>query len=69
MNRPNQRWKNITRQYFINLWVKNETGVMNLWTKQQKMQPVSVEQARLQVRRLKDQSHSTVKKGLNTTNK
>jgi len=49
--------------------VKNEMGALDTLTKQQKYLPISVEQARDQVKRLKEQSRSTVKKGQNTANK
>ena len=63
MKQPNLIWKNITRRYLSDTWVKNEIGAMNTLTKQQELLPVSVEQARAQVQRLKLQSLSTAKKG------
>lgn len=56
-------WKRITRKYLGDGWVKNEMGAMNTLIEQQKLLPISVEEARLQVQRLKDQSRSAVKKG------
>ena len=43
--------------------MKNEMAVLITMIKQQRMLPISVEQARAQVLRLKEQSQSAVKKG------
>lgn len=63
------KWQTITRKYFGDAWVRNELAVMNTIIKQQKMLPISVEQARDQVQRLKDQSRSADKKGHDTVRK
>ena len=63
MKTPGIKWQIITRKYYGDAWVKNELGVMNTMIKQQEMLPISVEQARAQVQRLKDQSQSAAKKG------
>lgn len=67
MKTLSKTWSNITRKYLGNTWVKNEKAVMNSLIKQQSEQPLSLEQARAQVQRLKDQSHSAEKKGHVTT--
>jgi hypothetical protein len=67
MKTLSNEWSNITRKYLGHSWVRNEKAVMNLLIKQQSMQPLSVEQARAQVLRLKNQSHTAVKKGHATT--
>ncbi|MEJ7828623.1 MAG: hypothetical protein WKF91_10515 [Segetibacter sp.] len=67
MKTLSKEWSNITRKYLGNTWVRNEKAVMNSLMKQQSMQPLSLEQARAQVQRLKDQSRTTVKKGHVTT--
>ena len=43
---PGVKWQTITRKYFGDAWVRNELAVMNTIIKQQKMLPISVEQAR-----------------------
>jgi len=63
------QWKNITRQYFSDTWVNNEMGAMKTMISQQEKLPISVEQARAQVKRLSEQSRSAVKKGRSTVSK
>ena len=62
-------WKDITRKYFGDTWVQNEMGAMKTMTAQRKKLPISVEQARAQVKRLSEQSRSAVKKGRSITSK
>lgn len=62
MKTLSKEWSNITRRYLGNTWVRNEKAVMTSLMKQQNMPSLSLEQARAQVQRLKDQSHSAVKK-------
>jgi hypothetical protein len=63
------KWKSITQRYLGDTWVKNEMAVLATITIQRKMLPISVEQARAQVLRLKEQSLSTEKKGQNTASR
>jgi len=56
-----------SRRLFGNGWTTNEMQIMKALRQQQKTLPISVEQARRQVQRLKEQSLSTVKKGQATT--
>ncbi|MEO6730132.1 MAG: hypothetical protein ABIN01_02860 [Ferruginibacter sp.] len=60
-------WMNSSSRLFGSGWVTNEMQIMKVLTQQPKMLPVSVEQARQQVRRLKEQSLSIVKKGYDIT--
>ena len=62
MKIPGIEWKIITRRYLGDTWVQNEMGALNTIIKQQKKLPISVEDARAQVKRLKEQSQSAVKK-------
>lgn len=57
MNVSDIEWKNITRKYLGNIWVKNETAVSEMMIKQQKRLPISVADARAQVMQLKKQSN------------
>ncbi len=63
MKTLSKEWSNITRPYLGNTWVRNEKAVLTLLMKQQNEPPLSLEQARAQVQRLKDHSASSVKKG------
>lgn len=69
MKSPTAEWKRIIRRYFGSSWVKNEVGALKTITDQRKKLPISVEQARAQVIRLKEQSLSTAKKGQNLAGK
>jgi len=58
---PTAEWKSIIHRYLGNSWVKNEIGALKTMAKQRKKLPISVEQARAQVIRLKEQSLSNRK--------
>ena len=56
-------WMTITRTYLGDTRVKNEIAVQNLILAQQQMQPVSLQESRNQVLRLRIRANQPRKKG------
>ncbi len=53
MKTLSKEWPNITCRYLSNTWVRNEKAVMISLMRQQNEPPLSLEQARAQVQRIK----------------